>query len=324
MARKILSGGSSRREFLATLAGTLAAFRSPADGAGKNISWALSLGLWGSLAPAPFTEILDVMKDTGFSGIRMTSFPGCLRQYNLTLPVLHKELDRRGLRIATISFGGPADDPSQQEKIENNAREALRFLKEFGATELVVFSPGRVPKVQVPERMQIACRFYNHLGEVAAEYGFRAGLHNHLDQLVESQDEVELFLRLIDPKRFHFAPDTAHLHLAGSNVVELFERYADRIIFADFKDAKLTPAARDLVLPNGNTLKAGSAGATFMNSIYDLGDGEIDFPRLTRILKRRSYKGWICVDLDYVRSSPRDSFGRSMKYIRGKLEPIYA
>ena len=313
-----------RREFLATLAGTLAAFRAPAEGAGKNISWALSLGLWGSLAPAPFTEILDVMKDTGFTGIRMTGFPACLRQYNLTVSLLQKELERRGLRIATISFGGPADDRSKHEQIEKSAREALQFLREFGATELVVFSPGRVPKVQVPERMRIACEFYNHLGDVASEYGFRAGLHNHLEQLVESQDEVELFLRLIDPKRFHFAPDTAHLHLAGCNVLELFEKYSDRLIFMDFKDARLTPSERDIVLPNGNTLKAGSAGATFINSIYDLGDGEIDFPRLTRILKRRRYKGWICVDLDYVRISPRDSFGRCMKYIRGTLEPTYA
>jgi len=313
-----------RREFLTGLAAALAAFRAPADGAEKNISWALSLGLWGHLAPVPFTEILEVMKDTGFTGIRMTSFPGCLKQYNLTVPVLQKELDKRGLRVATISFGGPADDPSRHDQVEKSAREALGFLKDFGATELVVFPPGRGPKIQIAERLRIACGFYNRLGDVAKEYGFRAGLHNHLDEIVETQDEVELFLKLIDPKRFHFAPDTAHLHLAGCNVVELFEKYSDRIIFMDYKDAKNSPAKADIALPNGRTLKAGSANAHFMNSIYDLGDGEIDFPRLTRILRRRKYKGWICVDLDYVRVSARESFGRCTKYIREKLEPIYA
>jgi len=313
-----------RRQFLNWLAASLAAFRSPADGAGKNISWALSLGLWGHLAPAPFTEILDVMSDTGFTGIRMTSFPGCLANYNLTVPLLQKELDKRGLRIATISFGGPADDRTRHAQIEKSARAALAFLKNFGATELVVFSPSRVAKVLIPERMRILCEFYNRLGDICREYGFRAGLHNHLDAIVESQDEVELFLQLIDPRRFHFAPDTAHLHLAGCNVVELFEKYADRLLFMDYKDARNTPATQDIVLPNGRILKAGSQQATFMNSIYDLGDGEIDFPRLTRILKRRHYKGWICVDLDHVRVSARDSFGRCRKYVREKLEPIYA
>ncbi|HZS51315.1 MAG TPA: TIM barrel protein [Bryobacterales bacterium] len=313
----------NRREFAASLAAALIAIRSGSEAAEKNISWALSLALWGHLAPVPFTEILDIMKDTGFTGIRMTSFPGCLKQYNLTIPSLQRELDKRGLRIATISFGGPADDRTKHEQIEKSAREALGFLKEFGATELVVFSPARVPKVLVPERIHIAAEFYNHLGDVAKEYGFRAGLHNHLDQLAECQDEVEMFLKLTDPKRFGFAPDTAHLHLSGCNVAELFEKYADRLIFMDYKDSRNTPAAKDIVLPNGQTLKAGTASATFMNSIYDLGDGEVNFPRLHRILKRRKYKGWICVDLDYVRASARESFGRCMKYVREKLEPIY-
>src|SRR5262245_29048314 len=98
-----------RRDFVAALAATLTSLRT-GEAAERNISWALSLGLWNILAPARFTEVLEVMKDTGFTGIRMTSFPGCLESYNLTIPVLHRELERRGLRIATISFGGPADD----------------------------------------------------------------------------------------------------------------------------------------------------------------------------------------------------------------------
>ena len=60
-----------------------------------------------------------------------------------------------------------------------------------------------------------------------------------------------------------------------------------------------------------------------MNSIYDLGDGEINFPALHKVLKKRKYKGWICVDLDHVRVSARHSFGRSMSYVRDRLEPIY-
>lgn len=314
----------NRREFVTGLAATLTAVRSQAVAADKNLSWAVSLGLWNQLAPVPFTEILDVMKDTGFTGIRMTSFPDCLKRYDLTVQTAQKELDKRGLRIATISFGGPADDRTKHEQVEKSAREALGFLKEFGATELVVFTPARVPKILTPERIHVAAEFYNHLGDVAKEYGFRAGFHNHLDELVEEQDEVEMLLKLTDPKRFGFAPDTAHLQLAGCNVVDLFEKYVDRLMFMDYKDSKNTPAAKDFVLPNGRTLKARSANATFMNSIYDLGDGEVNFPRLHRILKRHKYKGWICVDLDYARVSARDSFGRCMKYVREKLEPIYA
>jgi sugar phosphate isomerase/epimerase len=323
----------NRRHFLNTLAGTLAGLTAhPAAGAKrKNIEWAFSLGLWGHLAPAPFTEVLDVMKETGFRGLRMTGFPGCLEKYDLTIPVVQKELEKRDLRIATISYGGPAWDETQHEKMEKSARAAMGFLRNFGATELVVFSPGRrgpgnrpLSKIEVPEYIIKSCAFWNHLGDVAKEYGFRAGLHNHLNQIVESQDEVEIYLKHTDPRRFHFSPDTAHLHLAGCDVVELFEKHNKRLIFMDYKDAKRTPARGDIRLGNGRVLKANTASATFMNSIYDLGDGEINFPKLHRILKKRKYKGWICVDLDHVRDGPRHSFGRSMEYVKKDLERIYS
>jgi len=178
----------------------------------------------------------------------------------------------------TVSFGGPADDRSRHQAIEKAAREAMRFLQAFGAADLVVFAPSKTQKIMVAERLRVACEFYNHLGGVAAEYGFRAGLHNHLDQIVETRDEIELFLKLTDPKRFHFAPDTAHAHLAGCDVADLFAKHADRISFTDYKDARNTPARQDIRLGNGRVLPAGLAAATFFSSIYDLGEGEIDFP----------------------------------------------
>ncbi len=320
-----------RREFLTTMAAALGAARERvAAAADRNIQWAVSSFLWrdtiwGGQTPVAFTDMLDVIKDTGFQGFRLTGWPEFLEQNNLTIPVLERELSKRGLRIATLSFGGQADEPARHAAIEQQAREACRFLKTFGATELVVFSPRRVNKVLVREHLRVACEFYNHLGDVAAEYGIRAGLHNHSQgQLVESQDEVELLLKLTDPKRFHWAPDTVHLYLGGCNIVELFEKYADRLIFMDFVDAKYTFAREDVRLANGKVHKAGSQDATFLLCNYELGDGEIDFPRLMRILKRRQYRGWINIDLHYARISPRHSFERCRKYIREKLDPIYS
>ena len=317
-----------RRQFLTATAAALAAIRERAEAAQaageRNIRWCLSIGIWNDLPPAPFTEKLDAIKDAGFHGFRMTGFPGFLKQHDLTIPTLEKELSKRDLRIATLSFGGPADDPAKHAEIEQRAHEACQFLKTFGATELVVFAPARVNKVLVREHLRIACQFWNHLGDVCAEYGIRAGQHNHSQgALVESQDEVELMLRLTDPKKFHWAPDTIHLYLGGCNIVELFEKYNDRLIFMDYIDGKYTPAREDLRLASGEIVKKEDHGATFRLSNYDLGEGEIDFPALHRILKRRRYKGWICVDHHHLRVSPRYNFGRCMQYIKEKLEPIY-
>lgn len=312
-----------RRAFLVSLAGALAsaASRLPAN---RNVKWALSAGLWSHYPPGPFTDILDVMRDTGFIGIRLTGYPGILKTYNLTTAQMEREVSRRNLEVATISFGGPVNDPSQHKAVVAKAREAMEFLKNFGAKNLVVFPPGRMkPGQDVDAGFRAMCKGFNLIGEAAGEMGFQAGVHNHLDEMVEGPAEVDRCMQLTDPKLFNFAPDTGHLHLGGSNVVKMYEKYKDRLVFMDYKDARWTTPKADVVLPNGKVEKKDSASAKFFDSIYDLGDGDIDFPACHRILKQIRYKGWICVDLDRTRKGPRASYEHCGDYVVRKLEPIY-
>jgi len=312
----------NRRTFLASLSASLAAAATKLP-ANKNVKWAVSAGLWGHFRRGPFTDILDVMHDTGFIGIRLTGFPGILKTYDITPAQMEKECAKRNVHVVTISFGGPAQDPTQEKKILDNAKAAMNFLKNFGAKHLVVFSPPRVKSGDVDAAFKTMCQCYNHLGELAREMGFTAGLHNHLDEMVEKPDEVDRCMALTDPKLFAFSPDTAHLHLGGSNVVEKFQKFKNRLMFMDYKDARWTTPTADLTLDNGRTLSKDSKEAKFFSSIYDLGDGEIDFPACHRILKEIQFKGWICVDLDTARKGPRVSYERCGEYVVKKLEPIY-
>ena len=210
---------------------------------------------------------------------------------------------KRGLHVITISFNGPAHDPARRAEVIANARKAMEFLQRFGADRLVVFSPSRSAGV-TDAAFRTMCECYNQLGETAGEMGFRAGLHNHLGQFVQDTSEIDRCMALTDPKLFSFSPDTAHLHLAGVDVVKTIGKYRDRLMLLDYKDAR-------------------QVGAKLQDNIFDLGDGEIDFPSCHRILKSIAYKGWICVDLDTARKGPRYSYDRSGEYIVKKLEPIY-
>ena len=307
----------NRREFIALLA----AAKLPAN---QNVKWALSSALWNQFRPWKFTDILDVMKDTGFTGMRVTSFPGILDKYGLTAAQMQKEFEKRNLHAVTISFNGPAQDPAQRQKVLADAKAAIEFLKNFGASNLVVFSPSRMKAgSDVEAGFKTMCECFNAIGELAGENGFTAGLHNHLNQMVEKPEEVHKCMAMTDPKLFKFSPDTAHLHLGGSNVVEMFERYKSRLMFMDYKDAKWTTPKEDLALDNGKLLPKDSEQAKFFSSIYDLGDGDVDFPGCHRILKSIDYKGWICIDLDAARKGPRASYERCGAYITSKLEPIY-
>jgi sugar phosphate isomerase/epimerase len=295
----------TRREVLGTLgalAGALgrAAGRLPAN---KNVKWGLGSNLWNSFKGSKFTDILDVMRDTGFIGLRLTQFPTILRTYGITAEQMQKEVSKRDLRVVTISFTGPAQDASRRKEVLDSARAAMTFLKDFGADRLVVFSPARRADA-APDAFQSMCECYNQLGELAGEMGFQAGLHNHLGQMVQNEDELDRCMRMTDPKLFWLSPDTAHLHLAGMEAAKILDRYKNRLMMADYKDAK-------------------RGGGSFLESIYDLGDGEVDFPACHRALKSVAFKSWLIVDLDVARQGPRVSYERCGAYVVNTLEPIY-
>lgn len=292
----------TRRTAVGLFAATLAraADRLPAN---KNVKWALGSNLWNYFPPVPFTDILDVMKDTGFIGVRVTQFPQILQKYKITQDQLRDEVRKRGLHVITISFNGPAHDASQRSQYIAKAKIAMTFLKTFGANMLVVFSPNRSNLTEA--NFKTMCEGFNQLGEAADAMGFRAGLHNHMGQMVQTQDEIDRCMAMTDPKLFWFSPDTAHLYLAGCDPAANLDKYSKRLMMMDYKDAKRTDAK------------------DFRNEIFDLGDGDIDFPACHRVLKGMKYKGWICVDLDTARKGPLASYEHCDQYIVSRLEPIY-
>ena len=66
------------------------------------------------------------------------------------------------------------------------AKEAMRFLQNFGAKHLIVFPPGRMkPGQDVEAGFRSMCTGFNRIGEAANAMGFQAALHNHLDEMVQ-------------------------------------------------------------------------------------------------------------------------------------------
>ena len=86
----------TRREVLLGLAGMLAR-TAQALPANHNVKWALGSNLWNSFPGSQFTDILDVMRDTGFIGLRLTQYPQILSKYQITPEQMERELSKRGL-----------------------------------------------------------------------------------------------------------------------------------------------------------------------------------------------------------------------------------
>jgi inosose dehydratase len=294
-----------------------------------NIRYALSTGSWGRVVkpgePLPLLQILDETAAGGFNGVRLTPFPNILNQNNLTEDQYLEELQKRGLRFSTISFGGDYKDHSQQDDILQRLRRVLALHQRAGATAAVFFpsAPLRSGENEA-EVFNETFRFMNRMGKMALEdYGIRMGLHNHTDSLVENQQQVDRFLEGTDPRYVFCAWDTAHLLLGGCDVAGTFRKSLDRIVYTDFKDATTKPTSDDYVSPNGERFAGDSHPGRFFNSVFELGRGEIDFPELMRMLESVAYKGWINHDLDTIRVSCPESWRIAMNYIRTELDPIY-
>ncbi len=122
-----------------------------------------------------------------------------------------------------------------------------------------------------------------------------------MGQIVQTTEEVDRCMAMTDPKLFSFSPDTAHLYLADCDVVKTIDKHKSRLMLLDYKDARKT-------------------SDKFLDNIFDLGDGDVDFPGCHRVLKSIGFKGWLCVDLDIARKGPRASYERCAEYVVNKLE----
>ncbi len=122
-------------------------------------------------------------------------------------------MDKRGLKVITISFNGATHDAAQRERGPRERENRHDLSEDFDANLLVVFSPNRSNLSEA--NFKTMCDSFNSIGELAAGMGFRAGLHNHMGQMVQTQEEVDRCMAMTDPKLFWFSPNRAHLYLAG-------------------------------------------------------------------------------------------------------------
>jgi inosose dehydratase len=293
-----------------------------------NILYGLSTGSWGRVTPPgqplPLATILDETAAGGFNGVRLTGFPEILQRNGMSVEQYGDELAKRGLRFSTVSFGGEYANPEKHAEIRERARFALAAHKQYGATAMVFFPGGVVPRAEEAEASRRAFAFLNELGKMAVEeYGIRMGLHNHTDSAVENQAQVDRFLEGTDPRYVFCAWDSAHLLLGGCDVIETYRKSIDRLVYTDFKDATLAPVSDDYVSPNGERFAGDSHQGKFFNSMLELGRGQIDFPALMKLLAARQYRGWINHDLDTIRVSCPESWRISMHYVTTVLDPIY-
>jgi inosose dehydratase len=138
------------------------------------------------------------------------------------------------------------------------------------------------------------------VGRATAEHGIRTALHvDFLSAL--RRDHVPALLDRTDPALVGLAVDTGELTVGGIDPVGLIQRYGDRIVHVQFKDALAVDDAEEYLQPHAHwTVRVRGGAREIPRWFAEPGadGGLVDFPAVTRALVDAHYEGWIVVESD--------------------------
>lgn len=196
-------------------------------------------------------------------------------------------------------------DPEQDTR---TVQEALDFLSANKIRSISVQAAGKPGGGATPSELQAELKTLQRIGEICKPYGIKPCLHPHANTRVMFENEIDFIMGNTDPELIYFGPDTAHLTVGGCNAVEIFDRYAERIRFVHLKDVKK------------NKTVAGDGGAKQGFEVYsdflELGEGEVDFAGVFKVLERAGYAGYLTLELDKSRFGNKESAEMNMAYMK--------
>jgi len=198
----------------------------------------------------------------------------------------------------------PFHDPSQWDDVRDASVRTCKALSAHGATHLVLIdsiSPRRAPTagradaaVQMDADEWTAFRDrIAHIAQMGTEdYGLTVGIHAHAAGFMDFEPELERLLDEIDDRLLKICFDTGHHSYAGFDPVAFMERHLDRISYMHFKD--ISPSVKADVIAKSTGFYEACGQGIFCN----LGDGDVDFPRVRQLLLNHGFDGWCTVEQD--------------------------
>ena len=198
----------------------------------------------------------------------------------------------------------PFHDPDAWDDVMNGAVRTCKALKAHGAEHLVLIdsiSPRRAPtagRADEAEQMDKSewTAFRDRIATVARmgaeEYGLTVGIHAHAAGFIDFEPELERLLNEVDESILKICFDTGHHSYAGFDPVAFMKRNIGRISYMHFKD--IDPKVKKDVVARRTGFYDACAQGIFCN----LGDGDVDFPAVRRILEETGFEGWCTVEQD--------------------------
>jgi inosose dehydratase len=278
----------------------------------------------------PFAKILDAIAAAGYEGTELGPYG-----YLPTDPqALDKELKSRNLGLGSSFVPVKLEDPTARAAAVEHCLKVGALLATQKVGEVIISAwfdkdrhtiAGRVPSDNSrgwndAEWKEVALSLHTIARALREKLQMRVVVHHHAGTHVEAPWEIDRLLAETDPELVNLLLDTGHCVYGGGDPLSVLQKHGKRVKYVHYKDA--TKAEIDHVRSTNIHMDDAWKRGVFC----PLGEGVVDFGKVTESLRSLGYAGWVIVEQDVVPDAngklepePTESARKSRVFLRDRL-----
>lgn len=191
------------------------------------------------------------------------------------------------------------------------SRKYIDFCKKTGAKIMNIQAPDRAGDPSEEELEQLAGQL-NEIGKNAAKEGITLCLHPHFQMTVEKPAEIDFIAEHTEKEYVKFCFDTAHTVLGQMDMLELLEKYKDRLGYIHLKDQDIQVDVEEY---RRKWIEEWGQHQRF----YELGTKGVDFKAVLKKLEEIGYDGYVVIENDTPTVGNKEGAKDNVRYCREAL-----
>ena len=238
-------------------------------------------------------ECLRQASEAGFTGMETG------RRFPMDMAELGPILDRFGISVCGGWFSGLLLDGEIEVEKDRIAQQMEFFIAAgapcivYGETARSIQGVRSAPLVTKPKLSESEMAAYGRkisdFADWCAGQGMPISYHHHMAAAVETEEELDLFMKHSSvPLLF----DAGHMAFAGGDVMRVIDNHHARISHVHTKDI------RRAVVDGLDRSRESFLDAVVKGAFSVPGDGSLDFEAIVKALAAKGYEGWFVVEAE--------------------------
>ncbi|WP_024846025.1 myo-inosose-2 dehydratase [Paracoccus pantotrophus] len=238
-------------------------------------------------------ECLRQASEAGFTGMETG------RRFPMDMAELGPILDRFGISVCGGWFSGLLLDGDIEVEKDRIAQQMEFFIAAgapcivYGETARSIQGVRSAPLATKPKLTEAEMAAYGRKISDFADWCARQGMpisyHHHMAAAVETEEELDLFMKHSSVPLLY---DAGHMAFAGGDVMRVIENHHARISHVHTKDI------RRAVVDGLDRTRESFLDAVIKGAFTVPGDGSLDFEAIVKALAAKGYEGWFVVEAE--------------------------